>query len=123
MVDAPEAYRWSSYAGRMGLTDATGLDLDPMYLALGEDEAGRRERYLAYLNDAIPEGEWQLIREAVKRGQLTGGPCLELGVRSHILQHLQSGPCPSSRHAKCGAFRHSVLSELIGAMKPPAHSH
>jgi putative transposase len=48
------------------------LDLDPMYQALGGDEATRRGRYQKFLEEAIPSGEWELIRESVKRGQLTG---------------------------------------------------
>ncbi len=44
----------------------------PMYQALGDEEAIRRRRYQEFLEEAIPPGEWELIREAVKRGQLTG---------------------------------------------------
>lgn len=72
MVAHPGEYRWSSYAARMGGPDGEWLDLDPMYLALGQDDATRRERYQTFLEDAIPLGEWALIRESVKRGQLTG---------------------------------------------------
>ena len=48
------------------------LDLDPMYLALSDDETTRQRRYLTFLEEALPIAEWELIREAVKRGQLTG---------------------------------------------------
>ena len=43
-----------------------------MYQALGDDEIMRRYKYLQFLKEAIPPGEWELIRESVKRGQLTG---------------------------------------------------
>jgi putative transposase len=56
----------------MGGEGCEWLDLDPMYQALGDDEASRRDRYLKFLEEAVPSGEWELIREAVKRGQLTG---------------------------------------------------
>lgn len=36
-----------------------------------EDES-RRNKYRLLLEEAIPPGEWELIREAVKRNQPTG---------------------------------------------------
>jgi putative transposase len=72
IVANPGEYHWSSYTARMGGPGCEWLDLDPMYLALGDDETARQRRYLTFLEEAIPTGEWELIREAVKRGQLTG---------------------------------------------------
>ncbi|HEX5362955.1 MAG TPA: transposase, partial [Gallionella sp.] len=72
MVGHPGEYRWSSYTARMGGVGHEWLDPDPMYQALGDDETTRRSRYLKFLEEAIPSGEWELIRESVKRGQLTG---------------------------------------------------
>lgn len=74
MVAAPADYPWSSYGARMEErgSAASHLDLDPMYLALGESEVDRRERYGKFVRGAIPEGEWELIRGALQRGQLTG---------------------------------------------------
>lgn len=72
MVPAPEDYRWSSCRFRLGTAQCEWLDDDPCYLALGTNEAQRRERYAEFLRAAIPGGEWNLIREAVQRGQLTG---------------------------------------------------
>jgi putative transposase len=48
------------------------LDIDPCYAALGISEAERTGRYRDFMQSAIPEGEWALIREALQRGQLTG---------------------------------------------------
>ncbi|MEX0872798.1 MAG: transposase [Aquisalimonadaceae bacterium] len=73
MVAEPGAYRWSSYPLRVGTLGQEWLDRDPCYLALGATEAVRRIRYAQFVRDAIPEGEWALIGEAVQRGQLTGG--------------------------------------------------
>ncbi len=72
MVGHPGEYRWSSYAARMGGVGQDWIDLDPMYKALGDDETTRRTRYQVFLEEAIPSGEWELIGESVKRGQLTG---------------------------------------------------
>lgn len=57
---------------RLGQGTADWLDYDPCYLALGVSETARRRRYREFLQGAIPGGEWELIREAIQRGQLTG---------------------------------------------------
>ena len=72
MVDQPGGYRWSSYAARMGGEGSEWLDFAPLYLGIGDDEECRRKGYREFLREGIPSGEWTLIREAVKRGQLTG---------------------------------------------------
>ena len=72
MVSEAEAYAWSSFAQRMGKTEDVWLDLDPCYLALGASDATRRERYMAFVREAVPEAETRVIREALQRGQLTG---------------------------------------------------
>lgn len=72
MVAAPEAYAWSSCGYRLGYSVCDWLDKDPCYIALGNYEIQRQERYRKFLYAAVPEGEWILIREAVQRGQLKG---------------------------------------------------
>jgi putative transposase len=56
----------------MGKTEDVWLDLDPCYLALGTSDATRRKRYMAFVQEAVPESEARVIREALQRGQLTG---------------------------------------------------
>jgi len=72
MVAAAQDYPWSSCRARLGYAKTPLLDLDPRYRELAGDEFTRRERYSQFLRDAIPEGEWRLIRTAVQRGRLTG---------------------------------------------------
>lgn len=72
MVSDADAYAWSSFVQRMGMTDDIWLDLDPCYLALGTSDTARRERYRTFVREAVPEAETQIIREALQRGQLTG---------------------------------------------------
>lgn len=72
MVAEPQDYPWSSCRYRLGPDTADWLDCDPFYLSLGEDETERRRCYREFLLGAIPSGEWELIREAIQRGQLTG---------------------------------------------------
>jgi len=72
MVAEPQDYPWSSCRHRFAEAECDWLDHDPCYLALGKNDAERRMRYRAFLQAAIPDGEWSLIRESVQRGQLTG---------------------------------------------------
>lgn len=73
MVKRPEEYRWSSYRTRAGLSAWDWLDPDPCYLGLGRSAAERARRYKEWTRAAIPDGEWERIRHAIQRGQLTGG--------------------------------------------------
>jgi putative transposase len=73
IVDDPGKYRWSSYKYKVGREDSNWLDLDPCYEGLGTTDKERKQRYKEWVNGSIPEGEWELIRQAVQRGQLTGG--------------------------------------------------
>lgn len=72
MVDDPAAYRWSSCPAKVGEVEVNWLDFDPFYLNMGETITERAARYKEWLRQSIPEGEWQLIREATQRGQLAG---------------------------------------------------
>jgi putative transposase len=69
MVVAPEQYPWSSFQ-RWGEHNPY-MWLDPLPCAIGGDELSAR-RYRDFMREAIPGGEWDLIRESVQRGQLTG---------------------------------------------------
>ncbi len=77
MVDAPSLYPWSSCPFKTGEIKKSWLDLDPFYLSLGLSEEERAVNYRQWLKNTIAENEWKLIREAVQRGQLTGGKKFE----------------------------------------------
>ncbi len=72
MVGAPQDYPWSSARERLGMDCSGLLDWNPTYRSLGKSDTERRQRYARFLREAIPEGEWALIRDALQRGQLTG---------------------------------------------------
>ena len=72
IVTVAQDYPWSSCRARLGYAESAILDLDPCYQQLGTDESTRREQYREFLQNAVPEDEWPLIRTAVQRGQLTG---------------------------------------------------
>jgi putative transposase len=90
MVTAPEEYPWSSCRARLGYANSAVLDLDPCYKGLATDEATRRERYIAFLRDVVPEGEWGLIRTAVQRGQLTGSDTFRERVAATLHREIQN---------------------------------
>ena len=68
-----ESYPWSSYRLRVvEPTENNWLDIDPCFRALGSTELIRRNRYKEFLEQVAPNGELELIRGALQRGQLTG---------------------------------------------------
>lgn len=73
IVSYPEDYPWSSYREKVGLAKQEYLDFDPLYLSLASEQADRQEKYKKFLMETIPEKELQQIRQAIQRGQLTGG--------------------------------------------------
>lgn len=72
IVDDPAKHIWSSYKYKVGRAQLDWLDVDPCYLGLGTSANEREKRYETWVNGAIPTGEWETIRQAVQRGQLTG---------------------------------------------------
>jgi Transposase and inactivated derivatives len=72
MVLSPKDYRWSSYGCKTGLGADARLDFDPCYLAIGETEALRQQRYREFVSQGVRPSEQTLIQEALQRGQLTG---------------------------------------------------
>lgn len=72
LVDHPGSYQWSSYTEKTGGNHKM-VDADPFYLGLSNDIEERKVKYEEWVLSAIPEGEWDLIRSATQRGQLTGG--------------------------------------------------
>jgi putative transposase len=73
VVLKPEAYRWSSYSAKAGMNEETWLDLDGFYLGLGRSAAKRQERYRKWMAESVSDEEAELIRQAARRNQLTGG--------------------------------------------------
>jgi putative transposase len=73
IVGDPAAYSWSSYHRHAGYGGRfSWIDIDPCYEGLGATESERASAYRDFVYSAIPVGEWDLIREALQRGQLTG---------------------------------------------------
>ncbi len=74
MVGDPSEYPWSSYQRHAGKSShPPWVDIDPCYAGLGATEAQRALKYQDFVTGVIPPGEWDLLREAIQRGQLTGG--------------------------------------------------
>ncbi len=73
MVAEPEDYVWSS-ARRWspGTNPYPWLDDVPFPPAFGLNADFQAKAYRRFIREAIPDGEWALIRDSVSRGQLTG---------------------------------------------------
>lgn len=72
IVKNPEDYKWSSYRHKTGIEYIEWLDLDPCFNSLGLTQKERENQYKEWVSTSIPHGEWEMIRQAVKKGQLTG---------------------------------------------------
>ncbi len=72
IVGEPGGYRWSSYGRKIGSQNEDWLDFDPCYLGLAGSAKKRADKYRDWVAGTIPEGEWELIRQSLQRGQLTG---------------------------------------------------
>lgn len=74
MCARPEDYPWSSYAGKVGLRRDEMLYEDPCYRAMGESPVRRRERYREFVDCTANPEIVRVLRDAVRRGQLSGSP-------------------------------------------------
>ena len=84
-------YKWSSYTERInfGSTDEikTGkaiLDIDSIFLSLGETNDIRLKKYKEFAGENIAPEEIKFLRDSVKRGQLTGNTRFEEAVEQII---------------------------------------
>jgi putative transposase len=92
MVPYPGDYQWSSYRVHAeGVTDGI-VDFDPWYEGLGVDAEDRGRRYQRWIQESIPEGEWEAIREAISRGGFNGGDCFRDQVSQLIGRVLKVRP-------------------------------
>jgi putative transposase len=83
MVSHPSEYRWSSYWEKTSERSEI-IDPDPAFLALSADESQRKREYKKWVLSSIPDGEWEFIRGAIKRGHLTGTHTLEEEVEERL---------------------------------------
>lgn len=88
MVADPAEYRWSSCGHRVGRASWPWLDDHAFHVELGATRAERQARYREWLRNSIPDGEWELIRTAARRGQLTGGKRFQEIVEQRIGQRV-----------------------------------
>ena len=63
---------WSSFRQRMGIDAENWIDYDACYLGLGETNSERCQQYRQFVYERTPDKEICLIRQALRRGQLTG---------------------------------------------------
>lgn len=93
LVRDPGAYPWSSYSERMGLAATGLLDPDPAMEGLGRDYVQRRRAYREYAVGEVNESEQALIRESVRRNQVTGTPAFAEEIQRRTgLRILRRGP-------------------------------
>jgi len=74
MVDAPEAYRWSSVHTHLGQARDPMLTPHPMYLALGENADLRAAAYRSWLYAPLPPEDLTAIRLHLEQEKALGNP-------------------------------------------------
>ncbi len=79
--------RYHRHAGKSG--QFPWVDIDPCYEGLGVTEALRAFKYRDFVTSVIPHGEWDLIREAIQRGQLTDSQRFVDQVEAIIGRHIE----------------------------------
>jgi putative transposase len=73
MVTHPGEYRWSSFRQKTGDSASMWINPDDCYIALGKSANQRMKTYARFVIEGVPaRGEINLIRRALKSGQLTG---------------------------------------------------
>jgi putative transposase len=87
VVVNPADYKWSSFnCLAHGKSDLV-VDQRPCYTSLGDTGPERQEAWKAYVSDTIADYQLKLIRDALQRGQVTGGDTFQqeiskkLGIR------------------------------------------
>lgn len=72
IVATPEEYAWSSFRYKASTTGIGWLDEDPCFRTLGDSHPERAQCYATYVRSAVSSEEETLIRQALRRNQLTG---------------------------------------------------
>ena len=73
IVTDPGDYKWSSFNRKAkGKCDPV-VDFTVSYKSLGKNAHERQQAYSKYVSGTVPDYELKLIREALQRGQVTGG--------------------------------------------------
>ena len=73
MVGHPREYPWSSYSSHVEAKSDGLVDFDHWYRGLGQEGLQQGKAYEAWLERSIPKGEWEIIREGIRRSGLVGG--------------------------------------------------
>ena len=91
MVDAPDGYRWSSYArNALGEPDAI-VTPHPAYIALGHDDPSRQLSYRELVRRSITEIDLDAIRHHLQQQRALGSTRFQAAIAA------MSGRCASVR--------------------------
>ena len=95
MVAGPADYGWSSYAANALGQTASLLTPHAEYLALGSDVPARLEAYRAWVADAIPAEELELIRLRLQRQHALGTDRFRVMIEGQLQR--RAGPAKIGR--------------------------
>ena len=110
MVAHPGEYRWSSYAINAQGKPSTLITPHAEYLALGRDEAIRRQRYADLFKSEIDDVELKDIRAAVNGGYAFDGERFKSAIAAALGRRV--APASGGRPAR-GGRRDGKQQELL----------
>ena len=101
MVSSPADYRWSSYQQNAGLRNDVWVDRHPIFTALGRSTGESALAYRKFVEARVPQGELQMISEALARNQLTGDEVFRASIEGRIGREVSTRPRgrPPKQHA------------------------
>jgi putative transposase len=72
MVERPENYRWSSYLANATTKPDPIVNRHSLYMALGEDDACRRDAYQRLFDEEIRQTDLSFIRQSIQSSSPLG---------------------------------------------------
>ena len=103
MVVHPRNYRWSSYGVNAEGTDKRLITPHAEYLALGDDEATRQQRYAELFKANLEQLQLKDIRAAVNGGYALGGERFKAEIAAALgrrVAPIAGGRPPSARYGR-----------------------
>lgn len=111
-----ERYRWSSGPQHLGMEELW-IEPDTSYVGLAPTASLRAERYREHLGTPVAIEEWEMIRSAIVRTAVTGGPDFVRVLESRLGRRLALRPRGRPRRAELPPA--GVLADIL-AVEPAA---
>lgn len=89
MVERPDQYVWSSYVHHAGIKSDPYITDHPLYWALGNTPFQREAAYRELMEQALPQEEMLLLKDAIHKGWALGSEHFKLVLEKQIKRRVQ----------------------------------